>query len=123
MENAQDALPSWARKPIAHKRDSKYWYNSPVIATVIIALLSILFTAYIGFNWRKFIKRKKADVFFHVHCTKCGRKLRYRDSQIDRVGICPLCQKPIRFPKPPEVVKAKTSPWVKIAKIARVVWG
>jgi uncharacterized membrane protein YvbJ len=107
------------------KREKKNWYNSPVIPTSVIAVLCVLILTHISIQLWFLKKRKKADVTHHMHCKHCGRKLRYRSSQINRLGKCPICMKPIVFPKPPEVVKEKTrtSPWVKIKKIARVVWG
>ena len=104
------------------KRESKYWYNSPVVATTIITLLCVLILVHIGLNWRKFAWRKKAEAFYHVNCRKCGRKLRYRESQINRLGKCPMCQKTLHFPQP--IAEPRTSIWQKISlrKIWHTVW-
>jgi hypothetical protein len=100
------------------KREKKYWYNSPLIATIIISILCVLLLTHICILLWKRRGRKKAEVYYHTRCKKCGRRLRYRESQINRLGKCPLCQRPLVFPKPPEV--PKVSRWVKIRDI---VWG
>jgi hypothetical protein len=100
------------------KREQKHWYNSPVAATTIISLLCVLVSAHIGILLYKQRGRKKEEFYFYTRCSKCGRKLRYRESQIARLGKCPICQKPIIFPKPPPV--RKVSRWVRIKDI---VWG
>ena len=107
------------------KRESKYWYNSPLIANIIVSLLCVLAVTYIGVTLRTFSKRKKVEVTYNTRCKKCGRKLRYRDSQIDHVGRCPLCHHPMRFPKPTPITKS--SVWSKVRglswrKIRQIVW-
>ena len=110
------------REAYEAKRDKKYWYNRPVIPIVILSILCLLvLTHIIILLWRQ-RGRKKEEVSYYTRCNKCGRKLRYRESQINRLGKCPLCQKPLVFPKPPEVVRTRTSPWKKIVKIAHMVW-
>jgi predicted Zn-ribbon and HTH transcriptional regulator len=94
--------------------------SSPVIPTVLGCLLFLLLATHIGINVRARKKNKKEEVYYHVRCSKCGRKLRYRETQIERLGRCPLCQKPLRFPRPPE--KPKVSRWVKIAHVAHLIW-
>jgi hypothetical protein len=100
------------------KRERKYWYNSPLIATVVISLLCVLVLSHISILLWRHRGRQKAEVYYHTRCKKCGRKLRYRESQANRLGKCPLCQKPLIFPKPPEA--PKVSRWVKIRDM---VWG
>jgi hypothetical protein len=100
------------------KRENKYWYNSPLIATVVISLLCILLVTHISILLWKRRGLKTEEVYYHTRCKKCGRKLRYRQSQINRLGKCPLCQRPLVFPKPPET--PKVSRWMKIRDI---VWG
>jgi predicted amidophosphoribosyltransferase len=107
------------------KRESKEWYNSPVIASIVIGSLCLLAAIHIGLVMSKYLGRKKADVYYHTRCPKCGRKLRYRDSLIEHLGKCPLCQKPIRFPKP--VVPPKPTVWSKVRgitwrRIREIVW-
>jgi hypothetical protein len=91
---------------------------NPIIAIALAVVFGLLLAVHIGINIRARVKAKKVEVYYHVRCTKCGRKLRYRDVQIEHPGKCPICQKPIRFPKPPE--KPKINRWV---KIAHLVWG
>lgn len=103
------------------KRESRNWYNSPLIPSIIIGLLCVLLAVHIAVLLYQFSRRKKAEVFYHVRCLKCGRKLRYRDSQINHVGRCPLCQKPIRFPEPVQARKSRT--WgISWRKIREMVW-
>jgi hypothetical protein len=100
------------------KRDSKYWYNSPVIPTTIITLLCLLALVYIALRLGKINWKRTGDVYYYIRCTKCGRKLRYREAQINHAGRCPLCHKPILFPKPSEENSETT--W---RKIVHYVWG
>lgn len=107
------------------RRESKNWYNSPLIASLLIGLLCILASIHIGYLLYQFTRRKKGVVVYHVRCTKCGRKLRYRDSQIEHMGRCPICQKPICFPKP--IQTPNSSKWQKLSglswrRIRKIVW-
>ncbi len=104
------------------KRESKKGYNNPLPATVIVSLLVVLVIVHVGLIVHAYYHRKKADVYYHVRCPKCGRKLRYRSTQVNHVGRCPLCQKLIRFPQPQE--KPKPSKWQEISwrKIRQIVW-
>ncbi|HTU19611.1 MAG TPA: hypothetical protein VMG10_16240 [Gemmataceae bacterium] len=115
-------MAEMGREEYEARRARKEWYNSPAIATAVISVLCVLILIHISILLWKRRGRKKAEVEYHTRCKKCGRKLRYRESQINRLGKCPLCQKPLVFPKPPDVVKMRASPWVKIVKIARAVW-
>jgi hypothetical protein len=93
--------------------------GSATIPIILGAIFALLLATHIGINLRAYYTgRGGPEVFYYVHCNGCGRKLRYRDRQIDHLGRCPLCQKPIRFPKPPSA--ARTNRW---AKIAHIVWG
>ncbi len=94
--------------------------SSPVIPTVLGSLFLLLLATHIGIIVRGRAKNQKQEVYYHVRCSKCGRKLRYRDTQIERLGKCPLCQRPLRFPRPPE--KPKVSRWMKIAQVAHRIW-
>jgi predicted amidophosphoribosyltransferase len=106
------------------KRESKNWYNSPLIASIVIGSLGALAAVHIGLALRMFWRRRKVEVFFHTRCPKCGRKLRYREAQAERLGKCPLCQNPMRFPKP--VLPPKPSMWSKFGiswrRLREMVW-
>jgi predicted amidophosphoribosyltransferase len=82
------------------KRESKNWYNSPLIASIVIGMIGLLVSVHFGLVLGRLWRRKKAEAFYHTRCPKCGRKLRYRESQVEHLGRCPMCFKPIRFPKP-----------------------
>ena len=101
------------------KRESKNWYNSPAIATAVITLLCILILFFIAVYWGSFFSRDKEEESYYIRCTKCGRKLRYRESQANHLGRCPLCHKPILFPKPPDEAREKST-W---RNLVRYVWG
>jgi len=118
-------MASMGRDKYQAKRESKNWYNSPLIASIVIGMLCLLASVHIGLVLGKYLRRKKADVFYHTRCPKCGRKLLYRDSQIEHLGKCPLCQKAIRFPKP--VIPPKPTLWSKVRgiswkRIREIVW-
>lgn len=114
------------QKEYRAKRDSKNWYNSPVIAITVIALLGLLVFVHLSLTVWKFWRRKREDMLsLHVRCFKCGRKLRYRSSQINHMGRCPLCQTSIRFPEPIEMPRPTV--WGRLRsinwkKIREIVW-
>jgi hypothetical protein len=92
--------------------------GKPLLAIFIATAFGLLLMTYIGIHVWAYMKTKKEEVYYTTRCNKCGRKLRYRESQVEHLGKCPICQKPIRFPRPPE--KPKVNRWV---KIAHYVWG
>jgi hypothetical protein len=100
------------------KHTDKGFASSAVIPIALGCLLGLLLATHVGLNLWAYKKGKRPEVYYYVRCTKCGRKLRYRDTQVERLGKCPLCQKPMRFPRPPE--KPRPNRWV---KIAHLVWG
>jgi DNA-directed RNA polymerase subunit RPC12/RpoP len=114
-----NCIGSMGREGYLAKKASKNWYNSPAIANVVITFLCVLVLVFIIVNWHKYFRRQKEEIYYYIHCTKCGRKLRFRDTQVNHLGRCPLCHKPILFPKPPEESREGYS-W---RKIVRYVWG
>lgn len=104
------------------KRESKKGYNNPLIATIIVSTLAILVIVHLGLIVHAYYRRKKADVHYHVHCPKCGRKLRYRSTQVNHMGRCPLCQKSLRFPQPREMPKQNKWREFSWKKIRQIMW-
>jgi predicted Zn-ribbon and HTH transcriptional regulator len=102
------------------RRQGNVLTSGPGIPIALGCILFLLMMTHIVITVRNHRRTNTEEVFFHVRCTKCGRKLRYREKQIDHLGKCPLCQKPIRFPKPPDA--PRLSPWGRIAQLAQKVW-
>jgi predicted Zn-ribbon and HTH transcriptional regulator len=124
-DDCPKCMAEMGRDKYIAKRESKNWYNSPLIASIVIGSLSLLVIVHFSLVLSKYLRRRKGDVFYHTRCPKCGRKLRYRDSQVEHLGRCPLCQKPIRFPKP--VLPPKVTMWNKVRgltwrRIREIVW-
>jgi predicted Zn-ribbon and HTH transcriptional regulator len=90
----------------------------PVIPIALFGLFLLLLGLHVVVVLRTRTGGKRVEVLHHVNCQKCGRRLRYRPSQIGHLAKCPLCQKPILFPKPTEAEKGKR--WL---KIVHAVWG
>jgi hypothetical protein len=44
--------------------------------------------------------RRKGETEFKISCPPCEQKLLIRHSDVDRVGKCPHCQRPMRLPQP-----------------------
>jgi phage FluMu protein Com len=110
-------------EPYRAKRESKKAYNSPLIARIVVSTLAILIVVHVGLIAHAYYsKRKKAEVFYHTRCGKCGRKLRYRASQINHLGKCPVCQKALHFPEPPQMPKQSRWPKISWRKIKQMVW-
>jgi predicted RNA-binding Zn-ribbon protein involved in translation (DUF1610 family) len=126
-------LPSWAQKAgecpycKAEGRDGdiklyREGGSSLVLRLAIpIALVCgfvILLSTHIVLLVRARVVMKPDEVIYHMYCTKCRRKLRYRDRQIGRLGRCPMCGKPIIFPKPRQL--APESKWGKMKRWLRI---
>jgi ribosomal protein L37AE/L43A len=80
-----------------------------VSQTIPIVLVS-LFVLLLGVHLFTVFRNRRVAVdepSYPLFCPKCHRKLRYRHSQGGRLGQCPICKRPIAFPKPPEVRR----PW------------
>jgi hypothetical protein len=70
-------------------------------------LLGSLFLVLLGVHVFVLVRARRkagapAEPSYPLFCPKCHRKLRYRHSQGGRLGQCPLCKRPIPFPKPPQ---------------------
>jgi hypothetical protein len=113
-------------KPYQAKRESKNWYNSPVVAYTIISLLALLVVIHLGLTlWKWFQRKRESTLNLTLRCFKCGRKLRYRSSQIGHMGKCPLCLTPMRFPEPIDMPRPTL--WARVRsinwkKIREIVW-
>jgi hypothetical protein len=85
-----------------------------VSVLLTLAFLGLLTTHVILFV-RARAARKVAEETFYYQCPKCARKIRYRDCQIGHVAQCPLCRRPIVFPRP-EGWEPPVSLWVKMKR-------
>ena len=101
------------------KRDTSFAAR-PVIPITLFSVFCLLLAVHVLVSLRNRAGGKKEEASHHVNCQKCGRRLRYRPSQIGHLGKCPLCQKPLMFPKPAEGVKTIWGRWL---KIVQAVWG
>jgi hypothetical protein len=84
----------------AKRRGGAAVAGSPVVPAALIALFGVLLTAHVVFLVRGRLAREREVPRHVMHCAKCGRKLSYRDSQVGRFGRCPICHRPIIFPRP-----------------------
>ena len=112
-------LPPYAQKSgecpfckmeiLAGKRSPKQaGGNSPVVMLVLVALFVVLLGVHVFAVVRNRKKQAAEEPSYPLFCPKCHRKLRYRHSQGGRLGQCPMCKRPIPFPKPPQPRKR---PW------------
>ena len=93
-------------------RAGRSFFSSPVIPASFIALFCTLLTFHVARAiWLRY-KVNKEEVFYVFNCPKCERRLRYRMTQIKKVGQCPQCKRPLIFPKPEE--EARQSVWAKL---------
>jgi hypothetical protein len=77
------------------------WTTSATIPVVLISLFVVLLGVHVFFVVRARRRGSLEEPSYAVFCPKCHRKLRYRHSQGGRLGQCPICKRPIPFPKPP----------------------
>jgi hypothetical protein len=89
------------------------WVKGRALPTVIICGVALLLLANIGVAVHSRLKQKKDERLFYYWCPKCSRKLRYRVTQIGRLANCPLCERPILFPKPEGFVDSR---WVRLRR-------
>jgi transcription initiation factor IIE alpha subunit len=57
---------------------------------------------HVGRVIRNHLRENREEVYYYLICEKCNRRLRYRESQAGKLGVCPLCKKPLMFPKADE---------------------
>lgn len=83
-------------------------------------IVSSLFVILLAANILVFVRNRKAqekdEVYFHLQCPKCSRKIRYRESQFGKAALCPLCKRPIVFPR----LQLAQSPWMKMKRWLRL---
>jgi hypothetical protein len=73
--------------------------SSPVIPTLLIVTFAGLLTVHLVMLVRSRVVTKTEEVLYHLSCPKCSRKLRYRASQAGKLGQCPVCRRPVIFPR------------------------
>jgi hypothetical protein len=82
---------------------------SPIIPIVLASTFCLLLAINVAVAIRTRWKTAKDEVYYLITCEKCSRRMRYRESQIGKLGLCPLCKKPLLFPKPEEEIEASWS--------------
>jgi predicted RNA-binding Zn-ribbon protein involved in translation (DUF1610 family) len=90
---------------------------SAVIPTLLVVAFAALLTVHLVMLVRTRVVVKTEEVLYHLNCPKCGRKLRYRVSQAGRLGQCPLCRRPVIFPR---VEGPAPSGWAKMRRWLRM---
>lgn len=88
------------------------------IPFVLIGLVALLLIANVAIALHARMRQQKIEALFHYVCPKCSRRLRYRETQIGRLARCPLCERPIVFPKPATLAETRWSRlrrWLHIA--------
>lgn len=87
------------------KKEKARGGNGAIVLYVLVSLLVVLIAVHIGFVVHGRKGKTKEEILFYYWCGKCGRKLRYRESQIGKASQCPICKRPFMFPKPAEQPK------------------
>jgi rRNA maturation endonuclease Nob1 len=49
-------------------------------------------------SWQRKKRKEEADAFYHMRCSGCNRRLRYRARQVGNKGKCSHCGKDLTFP-------------------------
>jgi predicted Zn-ribbon and HTH transcriptional regulator len=81
--------------------------TSPVIPIILVSAFCLLLAIHVTLFVRARISGEREEVLFHTECRKCHRRIRYRESQIGKVALCPLCKKPVFFQKPEEIFESR----------------
>jgi hypothetical protein len=88
---------------------------------VVPGILGGLFAILLGTHVALLIRNRKIaaapEELYYFQCPKCKRKMRFREKQAGRLGACPLCRRPIVFPRldKPENGWIKMKRWLGIA--------
>jgi hypothetical protein len=85
----------------------------PIIAG---SLFFLLLAANIFAFLRNRKVQEKDEVYFHLQCPRCSRRIRFRKSQFGKAALCPLCKRPIVFPR----IELAQSPWKKMKRWLRL---
>jgi hypothetical protein len=91
--------------------------SNPLVPVFLIGLFCILLGVNLFVTFRKIRIHQIEEGIYHLQCPKCGRKLRYRESQAGRLAACPLCHRPIVFPRllRPETRWTRMKRWLGMA--------
>jgi DNA-directed RNA polymerase subunit RPC12/RpoP len=108
MQNAGDP----ERAKIRKDSSGVAWGRS--IARILIGSVIVLLLANVGVAVYTRQKQRKEEFLFYYNCPKCSRKLRYRESQIGRLAKCPLCERPIVFPRPTDMPETR---WTRLRRM------
>jgi hypothetical protein len=96
--------------------------RSLAVPAVLVGLFCGLLITNVVMFFRARTARRAAEASFHLKCPKCMRKIRYRESQIGRLACCPLCRRPIVFPRPAGW-EPPVSRWVKMKRWLKITHG
>jgi len=70
-----------------------------LIPYTLVGMFVVLLVANIVIAVRGRVKQERDETLYYYNCPKCNRRLRYRESQMGQLARCPLCHRPIVFPK------------------------
>jgi hypothetical protein len=87
----------------------------PAVPITLFSVFGLLLGAHLYLLVRSRAKQGGVQALYYVYCAKCGRKIRYRSEQINKIAQCPICRRPIRFPEPPDVVAENS--WSKLKRL------
>jgi hypothetical protein len=79
---------------------------------IVGSLFAVLLAANIIVSIRARRRENKEEDYFVLQCPKCSRRIRYRESQFGKAALCPLCRRPIVFPR----VRLSESRWLKMKR-------
>ena len=68
-----------------------------IIGLVVGALVVVVGIAWF-ISWQRAKRKAEAETFYHMRCTGCQRRLRYRARQVGNKGKCSHCGRDITFP-------------------------
>ena len=84
--------------------------SSPVSRLIPALLVEFIVLASVFYLYasKRLQRGPGEEPTYPLYCRHCHRKLRFRKSQGGRLGQCPICRRPIVFPKVPE---SRKLPW------------
>lgn len=92
--------------------------SSPVAPIILVSLFCCLLATHVVLLVRQRVVGRKEGEVFYLNCPQCGRRIRYRESQAGHLARCPLCRRPLVFPRPaagPDKPWHRLRRWLKLA--------
>jgi hypothetical protein len=91
--------------------------RGPLIPITLVGIFCALLLTHVVIGLRKRMSGQTDETLYYFTCP-CGRRLRYRRSQGGHLARCPLCRKPLIFPRPEDEPETR---WLRVRRWLRMM--